>query len=328
MALIDLIATGREAEQLVQHAEDLQNQVDTANLQHTNDLGNIDALRVRLNQETDIATGLQVKLDTADKLLATDADMITAQAMQIQQAQMQLLQLQSVKVYDGLEFLPWKQTDSKDSKVGGSGLGKAWQKQPGIEMAELGIDPFPPVAPKTANFYDCYYTQDFLPLDDAITRWTMETTFIFPTQADIDACNCLELEMRQVLLVPKGLMFVAGAQINRGSNTLRYWSHGTKPDGSEKGWQATGMPCPALVPLKPMHILVTGHRDAHAIYHDFISVDGVKVVDLTGTNYPAWTEPSPWKQMLRCAIQLDGKEAAVPNQFRVKIGNTKFTVSQ
>jgi hypothetical protein len=223
MALVDLIATGKEAEQLVaqrdsltQQVADLQNQIDTANLQHQNDAESIALLNAGLTADTKTIAELQAHIVSDEALLRDDVDQITKLSAQ-------LAQLNSVKVYDGLEFLPWALNTK--AEVGGSGLGTGGSKLPGIEMAELWVNPDAPIAPATTNYFDGYFTQD-KPLDDTLTRFHMETNFMLPTQADVDACQCLEMEARQVLT--GGLMFVWAVQLYFGGNKFRYWGYPTE----------------------------------------------------------------------------------------------------
>jgi chromosome segregation ATPase len=107
MALVDLIATGKEAEQLITDNGNLQNQLSTAALQHGNDQKEIESLRA------DVAT------------VSEEVGVLSAQ----------ISQLQSTVTYADLESNPWKA--NTDKSVGGSGLGTGGWKAPSVECAEL-----------------------------------------------------------------------------------------------------------------------------------------------------------------------------------------------
>jgi hypothetical protein len=79
---------------------------------------------------------------------------------------------------------------------------------------------------------------------------------------------------------------------------------------------------PRLVPGQWYHVVLEGHRDAANVYHDAITINGV--VTKLGTQYAA--QPTNWRTMLRCALQLDGNGRG--DSYRVKRQNTRFTVSQ
>lgn len=259
-------------------------------------------------------------IDTLDQDIAianTTIDGLNSRLLTTQQnlamVQRQLDAVRAVKVYDHLESHPWNQNSK--AQVGGSGLGAASNKQPAVECAEFAILPDKPIPVANGgtgkNYFDCYYSQDF-PLDDTLTNFKLEASWLFPTDADAKASQCLEMEARHI--IPGGLMSVIACQLDFADNTLRVFDH-------IKKWYPTGSPQARLAAGTWNTVVLEGHKDAKTVYYDGVTVNGVK----SGVGLTADIYNLGWGRMNRVALQLDGNGSGVP--YRVKIDNVRLTVS-
>jgi hypothetical protein len=241
--------------------------------------------------------------------LAASQAKVTSDEQTIAALQAQLAAVpKAVKVYDHIESTPFGQNSL--AQVGGSGLGVATQKQPGVECAEFAIAPTPP-AVGASNYFDCYYYQDF-PLDDSLTKFKLEASWLFPTLADANASQCLEMEARHVLT--NGNMYVIACQLDFADKALRVFDH-------TKKWFPIGVAQPRLVPETWYTVTLEGHHDATTIYYDGVTINGVKSVPVgQGAVFNLG-----WKRMNRIALQLDGNGHGTP--YRVKLDNVRLTVS-
>lgn len=258
------------------------------------------------------ANNLINTLDQDIAIANTTIDGLNSRLLTTQQnlamVQRQLDAVRAVKVYDHIECNHWNQNSK--AQVGGSGLGAASHRLPGIECAELAILPDKP-AVGGKNYFDCYYTQDF-PLDDTLTKFKLEASWLFPTDADAKASQCLEMEARHI--IPGGNMAVIACQLDFADNALRVFDH-------VKKWYTTGTPQARLAAGTWNTVILEGHKDATTVYYDGVTVNGVK----SGVGLTADIYNLGWGRMNRVALQLDGNGAGTP--YRVKIDNVRLTVS-
>jgi hypothetical protein len=163
------------------------------------------------------------------------------------------------------------------------------------------------------NYVDCYFTQR-VPTDGTKTRFKLEASFLFPTAADIAACQCLEFEIRQVTDDKK--MVILAGQLQYSGGQLRYF------DWQQRAWLQFGVAIQKPAPLTWVSIGVEGHRDAIAVYYDAMTYNGMRIPMAT-QNYPLLA--TDWSPLLWAALQLDDTSAV--NGYRVKIKDVSLTVS-
>lgn len=270
-----------------------------------------------LDQEISVAnaqiTADQTTIASVNAALASTQATLATTQQSLAIVQKQLTTLQSVNVYDRLERNPFNVNFK--AEVGGSGLGAVSQRPPGIECAELAILPDIPIPISAGgtgkNYFDSYFTQDF-PLDDTLTKFKLEASFLFPTLADSNASQCLEMESRHVLT--NGNMYIIACQLDFADKVLRIFDH-------TKKWFPIGVAQTRLVPNTWYEVILEGHHDATTIYYDGVTINGTRVVPVgQGAMFNLG-----WKRMNRVALQLDGNGAGTP--YRVKIDNVRLTVS-
>lgn len=248
----------------------------------------------------DLSADTQLLADLKAKLAQAQADLATAQA--------QLAALpQAAIVYDRLESKPWKA--NTDKSVGGSGLGTGGWKAPSVESAELWILDTPTVP--APNYVDCYFTQR-VPTDGTKTRFKLEASFLFPTAADISACQCLEFEIRQVT-DDKRMVILAG-QLQYSGGQLRYF------DWQQRAWLSFGVPIIKPLPMAWVSVVLEGHRDATTVYYDAMTLNGIRT-PMTQSYALLATD---WSPLLWAALQLDDTSAV--NGYRIKVDGVKLTV--
>lgn len=291
-----------EYQALLTQVEDLKNQILTAELRYQNDQKALADLQAQLTQA-------QADLAYVHGQLKDATFTISEQSAEIKQLQAQLAALpQAVVVYDRLESKPWKA--NTDKSVGGSGLGTGGWKAPSVESAELWIlDQAGIPAP---NYVDCYFTQR-VPTDGAKTHFKLEASFLFPTAADIAACQCLEFEIRQVTDDKK--MVILAGQLQYSGGAYRYF------DWVKRAWLPTGVTITRPAPLTWVSVGLEGHRDAVNVYYDAITFNGVRTPFTQSYALLA----TDWSPLLWAALQLDDTSAV--NGYRVKVDGVKLTVS-
>jgi hypothetical protein len=278
MALVDLIATGKEAEQLITDNQNLQNQLQTAALQHGND--------------QKLIAELQAHIESDEALLRDDADQIS--------------KLQSTVTYPDLEFNAWHETFSLESNVGGSGLGTVSQKSADDKTAVQKYGEFA-IVPQAGQYFDCYYTKTFA-ADDTKKNYRLSVDWVLPSAADVAACRCLEMEIRHI--VKGGMMFVIAAQLDYFDKQLRVYEF---PAGDTKGrWIPTGVAQARPVPGAVTKVVLEGHRDDTTVFTDKLTVNGV--VTNVGKSYPAFNKG--WGAAIKTSLQLDGKDLAYTARYK------------
>jgi hypothetical protein len=217
----------------------------------------------------------------------------------------QIASLKLVKVYSSLEWHRWGMNCA--AQVGGSGNGQGSQQPaPG---ASFSIAPTAPAA-GASNWFDCYFPDDVQP-DDTKKTFSLTMPWQFPSLADSNASQALEMEIRQSLA--GGLQGVCALQMNFSGNQLRIFGH-------VKKWFATGQAQPKLTPGVVYVVTLDCHRDsANNMVTDAITINGARLT--LGYSEPYWQDN--WRSMMRYAGQLDGKGTGTP--YTVKRGPSTFT---
>lgn len=212
--------------------------------------------------------------------------------------------LLSTTEYPNLEWHRWGMNCA--AQVGGSGNGTGSQSP--APNASFSLAPVAP-ASGAANYVDCYFTDDFLP-DDMKKSFSLTMPWKFPTTADSNASQALEMEIRQS--VAGGLQGVCALQMNFSGNQLRIFDH-------VKKWLATGVAQPKFVAGVVYVVTLDCHRDAlNSVVYDAITINGTRTA--LSYSYPYWQDN--WRPMMRIAGQLDGRGAGTP--YTVKRGATLF----
>jgi hypothetical protein len=145
-------------------------------------------------------------------------------------------------------------------------------------------------------------------------NFSLTMPWTFPTAADSNASQGLEMEIRQSLT--SGLQGVCALQMNFSGNQLRIYDH-------VKHWFATGVAMPHFTPGVTYTVTLECHRDdANNVVYDAITINSTRT-PLSYT-YPYWQDN--WRPMMRVAGQLDGRGTGTP--YTVKRGSTVFKESQ
>jgi hypothetical protein len=249
-------------------------------------------------------TAVQQLQAAAEAKVASDAQQIAALTSTNAALASQIESLHSTFTFSGVEWLPAK--INCNAQVGGSGNGIGTQTTaPGAQFA---IAPTPPVL-GAANYFDCYYTWDFTP-DEAKTHFRFTIPWTFPTLADANASQALEMEIRQSL--QSGQMAVCALQMNFSGKTLRIWDH-------THAWFLSGTAQPRLTPGTTYAVTLECHRDATTVYYDSITINSSRIP--LSYSYPMWN--MGWRPMMRVAGQLDGNGSGA--SYSVKRGTTVFS---
>jgi hypothetical protein len=202
-----------------------------------------------------------------------------------------------------MEWVSWH--TNCNAQVGGSGNGVGLQNSaPGAYFA---ITPTPPAA-GAVNYFDCYYTWDAAP-DESKTHFRYTLPWTFPTQADANASQCLEMEIRQSL--KSGMMAVWALQLQFSGKQLRIWDH-------SRAWFTTGTALPRFTPGTTYTVTLEGHRDDTTVFYDAITINQARIP--LSYSYPLWN--MGWRAMMRVAAQLDGNGSGTA--YRVNRGKRLF----
>lgn len=224
---------------------------------------------------------------------------------QLSAAQARLDALANITVFDGLELTPWLLAPGTAANSGSTGsTAVATQSQPGIASASFALAPNGPYA-------DAYWYKKFGVWPKKNT-FTYELSFLFGTAGDSAASNCVELDIQQVI---SGLGFNLGWQFDFSENLLRVWNR------SGKNWVTTKNPCPRWPAGQWVHIVAENHRDGANVYHDAMTINGVRLP--INTTFPA--TPLALPDMLNCAVQLDGNKAGTA--YKIYVDRVKFTAA-
>jgi hypothetical protein len=236
-----------EYQQAIQGIADLKNQLATAALQHGNDqqlLANL------VKQVSD----LKVTLDTDE--------------MEIADLKEQYAQLQSTVTYPDLE---WAQFALNLKPDAASGRGDAtFPPADTGKPSVFSIVPAAPLAGQTDNYFNVYATRKFKP-NAAYRNFTLSGQWDFPTDADMKAAHCIEMEVRQVLKITTGdtlpLMAVPACQLNFSGNMFRYFNALAPGDN----WIPTGIPMPRQ---RTVAVVMEAHRDEKTLFYDAFTING------------------------------------------------------
>jgi hypothetical protein len=255
-------------------------------------------------EATAAQTALSALQTAAESKVAADNAHISSLIASNASLTTQVTSLKITDVYKDLEWNGWK--INCDSQVGGSGNGVGGQVlAPG---ASFSITPTPPALGQT-NYFDCYYTDDFNP-DDTKKNFKLTMPWTFPTSADSNASQALEMEIREV--TSNHLMGVCALQMYFGGNSLRIFDN-------VKKWFATGQTQPKLTAGVTYTVTLECHTDGTNMIYDAITINSNRLA--LGYSYPLPT--TNWRLMMRVAGQLDGKGTGTP--YKVNRGLTTFS---
>lgn len=230
---------------------------------------------------------------------------------QLAAQQARLDALANITIFDGLELTPWLLAPGTAANTGSTGsTAVATQSQPGITSAWFNLAPAGPWA-------DGYWYKK-LGVWPKKTTFTYELSFLFGTAGDSAASNCVELDIQQVI---SGLGFNPGWQFDFGGNRLRVWDRDRKEKKLPEPWIDTGQPCPRWIAGQWVHIVAENHRDGANVYHDAMTINGVRIP----INMAFPVTPLALPDMLNCAVQLDGNKAGTA--YKLYIDRVKFTAS-
>lgn len=254
-----------------------------------------------LTQQNGVLQGQLALVTADDQSLA--AKLLAAQA--------RLDALANITVFDGLELTPWLLAPGTAANTGSTGsTAVATQSQPGITSASFALAPNGPYA-------DAYWYKKF-GVWPKKTTFTYELSFLFGAAGESAASNCVELDIQQVI---SGLGFNPGWQFDFGGNRLRVWDRDRKEKKLPEPWIDTGQPCPRWTAGQWFHIVAENHRDGANVYHDAMTINGVRIpINMT---FPA--TPLALPDMMNCAVQMDGNKAGTA--YKLYIDRVKFTAS-
>jgi hypothetical protein len=233
-------------------------------------------------------------------------DFINQQAQAILLLQHQLDAIVRPAVFDALEQSPWLLAPGTAANTGSTGsTAVATQGQPGVSCAWFKLAPNGPYA-------DAYWYKK-LGADPSKKKFKYELSFLFPTPADSNASQCVELDIQQVI---SGFGFNLGFQFDFAENLLRVWNR------TGKAWVSTGKPCPRWTSGQWMRIIAECHRDEANVYHDAMTMNGNRI-DLGGMSFPVAKLNLP--DMLNCAVQMDGNKPGTA--YTVVVDAVRFTAT-
>jgi hypothetical protein len=231
---------------LTQTLADQQNQLQTAALQHGNDQQEISSLNTQL-------TGAQARLDDLqakyDAQVAFYVKKTSDLEGEIERDAETIQQLQSTVTYPDLEWAQFA-LNLKPDAASGRGTSTFTPADTG-KPALFSIVPDAPVPGDKDNYFNVFATRKLKP-NTAYTNYTLRGKWEFPTDADMRAAHCIEMEARQVrkLLTPDPLpnqlpielplMSVPALQMNFSAGVLRYFNALAPGDN----WIPTGIPMP------------------------------------------------------------------------------------
>jgi hypothetical protein len=241
-----------EYEGVLQKIADLQNQLQTAALQHGNDQQEIADLELKLAEAAKT-------IETDDALIKDASDLATSLSNQIQQ-------LKVTVTYPDLEYGFW-QLNLKPDAASGRGTGTFTPADNPKTPAVFSIVPDAPLSGDKDNYFNIFATQKKRP-NAAFTNFLLKAQFDFPTDTDMKNAHCIEAESRQVLrLVAPAtlpLMAVPAFQCNFSGNEFRYFT-GTA------GWASTGIAMPRQ---RSISVVMEAHRDDKTLFYDAFTING------------------------------------------------------
>lgn len=212
-----------------------------------------------------------------------------------------------MKRFGNLERTPWKLATGAlaDSDISHGNIPVAAQTQPLIECASFGI------APKGQSFANAYWYKE-LGADARKTHFVYEVAFLFPTIADTQACQALELDLQQTV---SGVTFNWGLQFDFADNQVRVWDRG------QKKWEPTGMNCPRWPAMAWMDVSLRGHRDSNKLFYDLLTINDS---DHLLQSFFTQTRVGE-KEQINCAVQLDGNTKG--EAYRVMVDAVSLAAS-
>lgn len=232
-------------------------------------------------------TAVQQLQQAAEAKVAFDAQQVAALTTTNTQQAATIQQLQSKATYRDLEWGAWSLNDSV--KVGGSANGTTFFTV--ADTNQLAVFSATPTVTGSTNYYDVYATQKKKP-NAAYHTFYLAATWNFPTDADMKAAHCIEMEVRQVF--NSGLAAIPALQMNFTGNQLRYF------DKSRSGWFATGIAMPRS---RSIVAILEAHRDETTLYYDAMTINGTRYA-LT-INVPLVN--IGWADRMSVSVQLDAK---------------------
>jgi hypothetical protein len=258
MAIVDRIAAAQadiaEYQQAIQGIADLKNQLATAALQHGNDQQAIAVASATINS---------LKQSIADD--TAHIDDITARLSKVI-ADYNLLN--STVTYPDLEWAQFA-LNLKPDAASGRGTSTFTPADTG-KPALFSITPDAPLAGDKDNYFNVYATRKFKP-NAAYTNFTLRGQWDFPTDTDMKAAHCIEMEVRQVLKIATGevlpLMAVPAVQLNFSGNMFRYFNALAPGDN----WIPTGIPMPRQ---RSVSVVMEAHRDDKTLFYDAFTING------------------------------------------------------
>lgn len=211
----------------------------------------------------------------------------------------------STSIADGLELTPWLLAAGTAANSPGS-LSQTGtvQGQPTTECAFFAISPTGP----NANAY--WYKQ--LGLEPSRTKFRYAASFLFPTQADADACQALELDLQQSIAGVH--LFNAAWQFDFAGGSIRVWDRAAKMRGDElNAWSTAIAGLKRWNPDQWFRIEARAERSANQVFYNDIRINSVKTALSISKDMPTIDLP----QMMNLGIQLDGN--ANKDSYRVMV---------
>lgn len=232
-------------------------------------------------------------------------DTIGTQATMIQALHDQLAGFTNVSAFRGQEKTPWLLA------------GGVLANTPGTTSTAIGVQ----AQPTTLNAYfenhpaaayadKFWYKQNGA--DATKKNYHYEFSFLFGTDADAAAPQCLELDIQQCI---GGLVFNCGLQFDFAENMVRVWNR------SIKSWVPTGTACPHWAAGTWMRGVLDCHRDSSAVHYDSLTLNGIPIPLGQAFSAPNLGLPDS----LNNAVQTDGNKAGTA--YRVYVDDINFIVS-
>lgn len=206
--------------------------------------------------------------------------------------------------FDGLELTPWLLAPGAlaDSDTAAGNVSTATQTQPGVECASFAIDP------KGQSWANAYWYKE-LGADARVTHLVYEASFLFPTAADAQASQAIEMDIQQTI---SGVTFNWGLQFDFADNAIRVWNR------ASKSWNPTGQPCPRWPEMEWQRVRLEVSRLSTSVAYNLLTINEQDV--LLQQAYPQATVGE--KPQINCAIQLDGGKSGTA--YRVMVDGVRL----
>jgi hypothetical protein len=211
-----------------------------------------------------------------------------------------------MRIFDHLEDRVWLTDTGTEADSGETGaVATGAQTQPGAASAALEI------SETTGGYANKYWYLEFGLGNDGEHIFEYDASFLFPSLADAEDSQSIEIDVQQVI---SGKKFNPAVSFNFVENYVGLW------DTTQKAWSNVGVPCPAWSPLVWHRARVIAFRSGMSYGILSVALDGVSLA------LPSWELPCATTvnipDMLNCGLQLNTNSKGSP--YKVCVNRLKF----